>query len=86
MSILEILLAVIFTTLSFFLALLSITTLQLIKELKNSLSKINRLLDKPENITPLPVNPLKKLEESLSYSHPVKSSSPPRLFHRQKTN
>ena len=86
MTALEIIFATIFVTLSILLAALAMSTLQLIKELKISLSKINKLLDNPDNITPLPVHPFKKLEETLSFSHPVKSNSPPHLFHRQKGN
>lgn len=83
MTIPEIILTIIIITLSILLTFLAISTLQLIKELKNSLSKINKLLDKPDSLA---AQPLKKFEESLSYPHPVKPNSPPHLFHRQNNN
>lgn len=76
----EIIIFVIFITVTIFIIILSISTLQLIKELKTSLKKINRLLDHPQN---LPHELLKKFEETLTTSQ-TKSNSSPHFFHRQK--
>lgn len=80
MSEFEIILALIFTVLTILLGLLSLSALQLIKELKISLRKINKTLDQPETINP---SSLQRLADTLDFSSPNSKSRSPRLFHRQ---
>lgn len=81
MTIFEIILAVIFISLTILIVLLSFSALQLIKELKNSLAKLNKLLDKPDAIHPAP---LKKFEDTIAFRPPLPERQTPRLFRHSK--
>jgi len=84
MSIFEIILAIVFISLSVLMALVTMSALQLIKELKKSLNILNRNLEKPDSVPSLPPEPLKKFEDLLAFRSPVKPNTPPHLFRHRK--
>lgn len=81
MTIFETILAIIFIAFTLILAVLSLSALQLIKELKKSLAEVNKILEKPENIHPAP---LKKFEDVIAFRPPASEHQTPRLFRHSK--
>lgn len=80
MSAFEIILALIITFFSILLGIISISALQLIKELKTSIRKLNHLLDHPETVGS---HHLQNLADTLDFPRSTGPSGSRRLFHRQ---
>ncbi len=81
MNPLEIIILIVFIAISVLLIFLAVSALQLIKELKTSLHKLNKILDRPENIN---TSFTHRLADTLTHSSSQLNPSSPHLFHRQK--